>query len=259
MTYLAGEVAWMSANVTVAGRELAAKDIHEATEPLGPVAGDRIDSYFAFTSGVAGFFDSRRDSVGVNERYGMEIVGSEGTVSLRGGSTGQGLMIYPYPLWAPARGEQGWRPLTLDDAPPGDANALALAHRIAVLDLIEAIETGREPICSGRDGVVALEMALAAYDSQITGARVPFPVPHRTHPLERMRQHAATGGGMSVSAASGCAGRMRRIGPPPSDSPRAALFLSGLAPDVLRHRWRRQLPAATSQIDTPQGLLEEQP
>ncbi len=194
MTYLAGDVAWMSAHVTVAGRELAATDIHEATEPLGPVAGDRIDSYFAFTSGVAGFFDSRRDSVGVNERYGMEIVGSEGTVSLRGGSTGQGLMIYPYPLWAPARGEQGWRPLTLDDAPPGDADALALAHRIAVLDQIEAIETGREPICSGRDGVVALEMALAAYDSQITGARVPFPVPHRTHPLERMRQHAATGG-----------------------------------------------------------------
>jgi predicted dehydrogenase len=186
MTYLAGKVAWMSAHVTSAGRELASTDIHEATEPLGLVAGDRIDSYFAFSSGVAGFFDSRRNSVGVNERYGMEIVGSEATVSLRGGSTGRGLMIYPYPLWAPARGEQGWRPLTLSDAPSADGNEVALAHRIAVLDLIEAIETGREPICSGRDGVVALEMALAAYDSQISGARVRFPVRDRSHPLERM-------------------------------------------------------------------------
>ena len=195
MSYLAGDVAWMSAHVTVAGRELEAADIHEATEPLGPVAGDRIDSYFAFSGGVAGFFDSRRNSVGVNERYGMEIVGSEGTVSLRGGSTGQRLMIYPFPLWAPARVEQGWRPLSLDDAPPGGADEVAVAHRIAVLDLIEAIEAGHEPICSGRDGVVALEMALGAYDSQISGARVRFPLSDRSHPLERMLRDAASGGG----------------------------------------------------------------
>ena len=99
MQYLAGEVAWISAHVTVGGRDIAPRDVHEATEPLGPVAGDHIHSYFAFHDGAIGVFDSRRDSVGVNERYGMEIVGSEGIVSLRGGSTTERLMIYPYPLW----------------------------------------------------------------------------------------------------------------------------------------------------------------
>ena len=181
MQYLAGEVAWMSAHVTAGGREITPQDVHEATEPLGPVAGDHIHSYFAFHSGVVGLFDSRRDSAGVNERYGVEIVGSEGIVSLRGGSTSERLMIYPYPLWAPVRRHQRWQPLELEGVTEHDG------HYLAVTDLIAAIEGDREPICSGHDGVKALEMVLAAYVSQITGARVSLPVADRRHPLETWR------------------------------------------------------------------------
>lgn len=181
MQYLAGEVAWISAHVTMGGRDITPRDVHEATEPLGPVAGDHVHSYFAFHGGAIGVFDSRRDSVGVNERYGMEIVGSEGIVSLRGGSVTEGLMIYPHPLWAPARREQRWQPLELEGVPPHDG------HYLAVTDLVAAIEEGREPICSGRDGVRALEMVLAAYRSQIAGARVPLPLVERRHPLEVWR------------------------------------------------------------------------
>lgn len=68
MQYLAGDVEWMFAHVTANGQEITPADVHEAIEPLGPVAGDWIDGYFALESGVAGFFDSRRDQVGVNER-----------------------------------------------------------------------------------------------------------------------------------------------------------------------------------------------
>ena len=155
--------------------------VHEATEPLGPVAGDHVHSYFAFRGGAIGVFDSRRDSVGVNERYGMEIVGSEGIVSLRGGSVTEGLMIYPHPLWAPARREQRWQPLELEGVAPHDG------HYLAVTDLVAAIEEGREPICSGRDGVRALEMVLGAYRSQIAGARMALPLAERRHPLEVWR------------------------------------------------------------------------
>ena len=181
MQYLAGDALWVSAQVTVDGRPIEPADVHEATEPLGPVAGDRIDSYIAFAGGVAGFFDSKRHSAGVNERYGMEIVGSEGIISLRGGSTTDGLMIYPYPLWAPARVEQRWQPLDLGPPPEHDG------HYLAVTDLIAAIEHGREPICSGRDGVKALELVLAPYAAQITGARVALPMADRRHPLDVWR------------------------------------------------------------------------
>ena len=77
MLYFAGDVAWMFAHVTHEGRDITPEDAHEGTEPLGLLAGDCINSYYAFKSGVSGFFDSRKDQVGVNRRYGMEIVGSK--------------------------------------------------------------------------------------------------------------------------------------------------------------------------------------
>ncbi len=48
MQYLAGDALWVSARVTVEGRDIEPADVHEATEPLGPVSGDRLDSYHAF-------------------------------------------------------------------------------------------------------------------------------------------------------------------------------------------------------------------
>ncbi|MBT4499920.1 MAG: hypothetical protein HOC74_19485, partial [Gemmatimonadetes bacterium] len=55
-------------------------------------------------------------------------------------------------------------------------------NRLAIIDLIEAIETDREPLSSAADAVAALEMILGAYASQISGNRVEMPVTRR-HPL----------------------------------------------------------------------------
>ena len=178
MRYFAGDVSWMSGHVTVDGRELELGDVGEATEPVGPVAGDCVEAYYAFDSGVAGFFDSRRDQAGSSQRYGMEIVGSEGTISLRGGS-GSELMIYPHPVFRPAASDQHWEPLEgLPDEPLATGNTLAIA------DLIDAIEQDREPVSSACDAVAALEMILGAYEAQISGARVAMPMARREHPLD---------------------------------------------------------------------------
>lgn len=176
MRFFAGDVAWMSAQVTVEGRELEKADIFQPTEPVGPVAGDCVNSYFSFRDGSAGFFDSRRDQAG-GQRYGMEIVGSAGIISLRGGSGGE-LMIYPYPLFRPADPAQQWQPLEeVPDQP------LAKGNQLAILDLIGAAEEDRPPLSSAADAVAALEMILGAYASQITGGRVQFPLQQRRHPL----------------------------------------------------------------------------
>ena len=42
----------------VAGRDATRADRREGSEPVGPVAGDRISAVFGFDSGVRGFFDS---------------------------------------------------------------------------------------------------------------------------------------------------------------------------------------------------------
>jgi predicted dehydrogenase len=180
MRYFVGDVAWMFAHVTMEGREITPDDARDATEPVGLIAGDCINSYFAFKSGVSGFFDSRKDQAGSSARYGMEIVGSEGMISLRGG-TASNVAIYPHALWAPTDASQKWDKLDLDDTP------LYTGNQLAIVDLIEAIEHDREPLSSGRAAVAALEMILGAYESQITGKRVVFPMQNRKHPLEQWK------------------------------------------------------------------------
>ncbi len=177
MRYFAGDVRWMSGHVTVGGRELEPADVAEASEPVGPVAGDCVEAYYAFDSGVVGSFDSRRDQVGTSRRYGMEIIGSEGIISLRGGA-GADLMIYPHPVFCPADAEQRWEPL---EGLPDDS--LATGNVLALVDLINAIEEDREPVSSARSAVAALEMILGTYESQITGGRVHIPMVSRVHPL----------------------------------------------------------------------------
>ena len=110
MRLFAGDVAWMTAHVAHEGRALQVDDVREAAEPVGPVAGDCINSYFAFKSGVAGFFDSRKYAEGGGQRMGMEIEGSEGVIALRGGGSGPA-MLYPHPVFDPTAASQQWSPL----------------------------------------------------------------------------------------------------------------------------------------------------
>ena len=176
MRFLAGDIAWMSSHVMVEGRELEIGDIREPGEPVGPVAGDCINSYFSFASGVVGFFDSRKYEGGGGQRFGLEIVGSEGRISLSGGG-GNDPRIYPHPVFRPAATEQQWQVLEeLSEQP------LQIGNHLAIVDLIAAIEEDRKPVSSDCDAVAALEMILGAYESQITGARVGFPM-QRRHPL----------------------------------------------------------------------------
>ena len=177
MRFFVGDVAWMQSHVTTNGIEVAYGSDHEPTEPVGPVAGDCINSYFAFKNGVSGFFQSRRDQAG-SGRYGMEIVGSEGIFSLRGDVANR-LMVYPYPVLVPSNPDQAWEAIDLDDTPFSRGNELAIR------DLIDAVENDQKPISAAEDAVAALEMILGTYESQLSGQRVPFPIENRDHPLSR--------------------------------------------------------------------------
>ena len=182
MRLFAGNVAWMTAHVAHKGRALKVEDVREATEPVGPVAGDCINSYFAFESGVAGFFASRQYAGGGGQRMGMEIEGSEGAIALRGGGSGPA-MLYPHPVFDPAAASQQWVPL--DEVAD---ESLSTGNDLAVADLIEAAEADREPLSSAADAVAALEMILGAYEAEITGGRVAFPMQRRAHPLVAWRE-----------------------------------------------------------------------
>ncbi len=175
MRYFVGDVAWMQSHVTIGGKEVGPGDAHQPTEPVGHVAGDCINSYFAFKNGVSGFFLSRRNQAGTG-RYGMEIVGSDGIFSLRGDVANR-LMHYPYPVLLPSAPDQKWEAIDLDNTPFSQGN------EFAIRDLIDAIENDRKPISAAEDALAALEMILGAYESQLTGQRIPFPIVNRQHPF----------------------------------------------------------------------------
>ena len=141
------------------------------------MAGDCVNSYFCFESGVSGFFDSRKDQTGAGKRFGMEVVGSEGVISIRGGA-GDDLMLYPHPAFLPSDENQGWERIE-----GVSGVSLHTGNHLAIVDLIEAIESDREPVSSAAAAVAALEMILGAYESQITGSRVAMPMANREHPL----------------------------------------------------------------------------
>ncbi len=177
MRFYVGDVAWMQSHVTKDGKEVTYGNDHQPTEPVGPVAGDCINSYFAFKSGVVGYFQSRKDQAGTG-RYGMDISGSDGTLSMRGDVANR-IMHYPHTVFLPSNTSQKWQPIDLDNTPFMKGNELA------ILDLIDAIENDRKPISSAEDAVAALEMIVGAYESQLTCQRVQFPIDNREHPLTR--------------------------------------------------------------------------
>ena len=179
MRFLLGDVAWMTAHITQDGEEVGLDHARRPTEPVGPVAGDCVESYFAFENGVSGFYDSRKDRFG---RGGMEINGSQGVISLNAGQSHQ-VAICSSPTWRIGDPSQPWE--IIDICKPASANENSLEHgnHLAIIDLIEAVEQDRKPLSSASDAVAALEMIVGAYQSQLTRARVSLPMNNRQHPL----------------------------------------------------------------------------
>ena len=180
MRFLVGDVDWMHAHITVNGREITIDDAWEGSEPVGPVAGDCVNSYFAFKSGVSGLYDSRKDQFG---RGGTEILGSEGVLLPGGGPNS--VTIYPDVGWSPRDESQERKLVEICDPPSVEGDGITSGNQLAIIDLIGAIENDRKPVSSAEDAVAALEMIVGGYESQLTGARVEFPIKNREHPLKR--------------------------------------------------------------------------
>lgn len=121
-------------------------------------------------------------------RYdGADVIGTEGSLAVRWGGA-QRLFRRAGPAWAP---HDPWEPVPLPAAPPApDGETLC---RAMALDLVAAIEQGREPACGGRDGRAALETVLAVYESHRRGAPVSLPLAERGHPLAAWRTALTAG------------------------------------------------------------------
>ncbi len=184
MRFFLGAPLWCAADITVDGRPATGEDIREATEPLGPVVGDRIHAAYGFASGVVGYFTSQKNADGNGNRWGLDIYGSKGMATIRMDSAPQAAYILE-PSWAPAGKDSAWQ--RLPDRPRVERRKPEQVGRYAPLidDLIAAIEEDREPLVSLQHGQDATEMIQAVFEAPLHGGRVAMPLKKRTHPLKR--------------------------------------------------------------------------
>lgn len=184
--FMDGPPMWCSADVTVKGRAATPADVHPATEPLGPIVGDRVHAMYGFEGGLVGYFDSMRNPDGNGGRFGIDIFGSRGVVSIRVSPDDLAVTAHWFEgsQWAPGRKGAGWKPLP--DAPVVEVkDKYRERNQFITDDLIAAIEEDRRPVFSVHDGLMSWEMTQAVFESCVQGGRVALPLADRSHPLER--------------------------------------------------------------------------
>lgn len=205
MRYFMGDPLWCQSDITHNGKTAGPEHVREASEPLGPVMGNRLHATFGFAKGVPGYFSSMFTQQGNGGRWGIDIMGTTGVISIRLNTGARKPMvemtrqealnsIVPEVRWledsgwAARDGREGkpvseWKPL------PGAPEVHITDHRRErhapiVADLVAAIEEGREPEASVQDGLAAHEMIQAVNEAYVQGKRVSFPLENREHPLE---------------------------------------------------------------------------
>jgi predicted dehydrogenase len=181
---LLGDPKWVFSHVTRDGEEMKASHVHEATEPIGPIAGNQIAAMFAFDNGVHAYFGSRASDRSGSSRFGTTIYGSKGVINLPNSTypKGQPQFLRAH-RWMPDE-KHDWQPIEATPAVQLPAEDRQLSNALMVHDLLEAIEQDREPVSSARDGLWSTEMIVSVYESQKRGARVDLPLKDRRHPLE---------------------------------------------------------------------------
>jgi predicted dehydrogenase len=183
MRFFAGDPLWCTARVQQDGRDITRRDGRAVLEQIGPVAGGAVEAQFAFPRGVLGTFTSRaelREHVGV---WGLELTGSLRTARIVMDSMCPSVHVLESGAWQSEGRKQSWTRWDDPERPAAAERGLEAGNRRVVDDWLEAIRTGREPICNGVAALKALEMVMAVYDAALSGARAALPLARRSHPL----------------------------------------------------------------------------
>ncbi len=182
MRYFFGDPLSCVSSITVQGRPITKEDVRKGREPM-LVAGDTIHASFQFPRNIHCSWHSTKAEDDWNvpprgaERWGFHIFGTKRILAFYSGSQP---LFYDSPFLGHKTIASDWKPLP-------DSNRSRPPHQSHLArDLINAIETGAKPLCSGEDGRWTIEMLAAVYEAQRSGSRVTFPLQDRTNPLLRL-------------------------------------------------------------------------
>ena len=172
------------------GRPATRADIFEGSDAVGKVAGNELHARFETASKVPIFFDSVRGAGSPAAGWGLQLIGTTGTINFRFDREPTAYLTVgnPFGISLPAHNsvpistEGIGKPESIPDL------ETFLAHHVfAARDLLNAIERDKRPLCDAHDGRTNVEMVTAVFEShRLGGCRVPFPIPSRSNPIEAM-------------------------------------------------------------------------
>ena len=96
MRWFGGDARWALARIGVGSRDAAASDVHEGTEPIGPLCGDSIVAMWGLEGSAVGSFETRSSQRQETVRRGLQVWGTEGIIDIRiVGTTPLSLVAHP--------------------------------------------------------------------------------------------------------------------------------------------------------------------
>jgi predicted dehydrogenase len=189
--FLAGDAQWVTGEIFAGGRLATSNDLRDGGEGIGPILGDGVRMTFGLPNQVLGSFESYAGLAGNEELFGIEFVGEQSQLSLRGGLTKR-LLAYPRPYIVPGAPFDRWVPIDVPGVEPGDVpgphqyaeqELFERGNQRLIRDLIDAIETGRPAATSGEDAVKTVELIQAASAAHKLQRDLTLPLVDRTHPF----------------------------------------------------------------------------
>ncbi|MDH4453313.1 MAG: Gfo/Idh/MocA family oxidoreductase [Verrucomicrobiota bacterium] len=166
-----------TAGVFQGGKPLTKAAVKEGDEGIGLLAGDEVHARFEMANGVPFFFDSIKDARLKKPAYddpasfGLQVFGNAGVIDFR-------MDQEPF-AWIQT-GSAARQPVLADK----DIAKQVSSHEIPGLDLIDAIQNNRAPLCDAAHGREITEMISAVFEShRLNGQRVTFPLQTRQNPL----------------------------------------------------------------------------
>jgi predicted dehydrogenase len=185
MRFFCGDPQWCFANVQQDGTDATKEDIRKGFEPY-TILGDTVRADYQFDNNIQCRWTSVRANADWNQnikdegrtilKWGMTLQGTNGALSMMDGI---GAFVLNFPFIPSNSDNHQWKPLESLGKPTKPDH---LSHPIR--DLLYAIEHDQKPQCNGMDGLWAVEMVNAVYQSHKTKARVELPLKDKRHPLQ---------------------------------------------------------------------------
>lgn len=187
-TYFGGAPKTCSAVLLQDGKPVGEEDVDlEGSEGLGALAGNEVHARYLLESGLIATFDSIANDETDSAGFGLMLIGSEGIVNIQADRNPLAHFLKANPF-APFTDPKAWEAVTTGGVGKPDLEPEAVTkvqnHVTPIMDLIAAVDEGREPVCSAKEGAQAVEMVCATFEShRQDGKAVAFPLEQRENGL----------------------------------------------------------------------------